>query len=208
MKRTGWLAVVVAVVVVGALVFLMQKKPVKNGIAAEPNACSAMTAAEISSAINYGKSHREDLLIDFEKPWSVFLGYNYGKGGAIIYTPYHCLALIARNAVRDNSATDTESLCRLCGESCKDPYFEITLYGYDTGFDRDYKAVILKDGQEIAPLKTVRLDYDQAREYIISGRQELYFAPDVLQEKEKITLRIIIPKAAPLDFVFDLKNVP
>jgi len=207
MKRR-WVAVIVAVVVIAALVYLIPRKPVKNGIVMAPNARLAMTAADISAAINYGKNHKDDLLVDFEKPWTVFLGYGSGKGSAAIFTPYHCLSLIARNSVRDNSDIDTEVLCRLCAENHKDLYFEVTLYGDDDGFDRDYKAVLLKDGREIPILKAVHLGYDMAREYTISSQQKLYFPADILQEKGKITLRIVKPKEAPLDFVFDLKRVP
>ncbi|MBU2495677.1 MAG: hypothetical protein ABIK20_03620 [Candidatus Omnitrophota bacterium] len=207
MKKV-WLVAIIAVVVVGALVFLAQRKPVKNEIATALNARLAMTAAEISAAINYGKSRKDDLLVDFEKPWTVFLGYGSDKGSAAIFTPYHCLSLMARNSARDNSDMDTEVLCRLCAENHKDSYFEVTLYGSDDGFDRDYKAALLKDGREIPILKTFHQGYDMAREYTISSRQKLYFPADILQEKGKITLRIVKPKEAPLDFVFDLKNVP
>ena len=207
MKKKGWLAAVIAVVFIGALVFLIQRKPVKNEIAMAPNARFAMTAVEISAAMNYGKNHKDDLLVDFEKPWTVFLGYDSGKGSATIFTPYHCLALMTRNSGRDNSDMDTKVLCSLCAENHKDLYFEVTLYGVDDYFDRDYKAVVLKDGREISPLRTVRLGYDQAREYTLSSQQNLYFPADLLQEKGKITLRIVRPKAPPLDFVFDLKKI-
>ncbi len=207
MKKAWVAAVIVAVVVIGALVYLTQKKLVKNGIAAAPNARLAMTAKEISTAINYGKNHKDDLLVDFEKPWTVFLGYGSDKGSATIFTPYHCLALISRNSARDNSDMDIESLCRLCAENHKDLYFEVILYGDDDNFDRDYKAVVLKDGREIPILKAIHLGYDQAREYTLSSQQKLYFPADILPEKGKIILRIVKPKAPSLDFVFDLKKI-
>ena len=206
--KKKWLAAIIAVVVIGILIYLIPGKSVKNGIATAPNARLAMTAAEISAAINYGKNHKDDLLVDFEKPWTVFLGYGSDKGSATIFTPYHYLSLIARNSVKDNSDMDTQSLCRLCAENYKDLYFEVTLYGNDDNFDRDYKAVVLKDGREIPILKAVHLGYDQAREYTVSSQQKLYFPADILQEKGKITLRIVKPKAPPLDFVFDLKRIP
>jgi len=222
MRRKGWVAVIVAIVIIGAVVFLAQRKPVKNGIAtfepqdrrdARPTEMGfAMTAADISAAINYGKTHKDDLLIDFEKPWTVFMGYGNGKGSATIFTPYHCLSLMARNSVKDNSNMDTEVLYRLCAENHKDLYFEVTLYndnyGNDDFFDRDYKTVILKDGREIPILKTFHQGYDQAREYTISSQQKLYFPVDMLQENGNITLRIVKPKETPLDFVFDLKRIP
>ncbi len=207
MKR-GWVATIIAVVIIGTLIILAQKKPVKNEIAAVPNTHLAMTDEEISAAVNYGKSRKDDLLIDFEKPWTVFLGYGSGKGSATIFTPYHCLALMARNSAGGNSDMDTEALCRLCAENHKEPYFEVTLYGDEDDFDRDYKAVVLKDGREIPIDKTFHQGYDQAREYTISSRQNLYFSADVLQNKGKVTLRIVKPKEPSLDFLFDLKKIP
>ena len=206
--KKAWVAAVVVVAIIAAVIFLAQRKPVKNGIATPARGGLAMTAAEISAAINYGKSHKDDLLVDFEKPWTVFLGYGSDKGSATIFTPYHCLSLMARNSTRDNSDLDTEVLCRLCAENHKDSYFEVTLYGGDDGFDRDYKAALLKDGREIPILKTFHQGYDMAREYTISSRQKLYLSADILQEKGKITLRIVKPKEPSLDFVFDLKKVP
>ena len=221
--KKGWLVAVITVVVIGALVILGQKKSVKDEIATAPNARRAMTdkkigapaggglamtAAEISSAINYGKSHKDDLLVDFEKPWTIFLGYGSGKGSAIIFTPYHCLALMARNSAGDNSAMDTEMLCRLCAEKHKDFYFETILYGGDDYFDRDYKAVILKGDREIPVLKTFHQGYDQAREYTVSSRQKVYFSAEALRGKGEIILRIVRPEKEPVDFVFDLKKIP
>jgi len=204
--KKGWLVVIVAVAVVGALVYLAPKRPDKTERVI-PKTMN-LPDADISAAINYGKNHKDDLLVDFEKPWNVFLGYGSGKGSATIFTPYHYLALMARNSVRDNSDMDTKVICRLYAENYKDLYFELTLYGDDDGFDRDYKAVVLKDGQEIPILKTFHQGYDQAREYTISGQQKLYLPANILQEKGKITLRIVKPNASPLDFVFDLKKIP
>ena len=216
--KKGWLAAIITVVIIGALIILGQKKPVKDEIAAPQSQDRrdtyptktglAMTAEEISAAINYGKSHKDDLLVDFEKPWTVFLGYGHGSGSATIFTPYHCLTLMARNLAGDNSGMDTETLCRLCAENHKDLYFEIILYGDDDYFDRDYKAVILKGDREVPVLKTFHQGYDQAREYTISSRQKLYFPTDILTEKEKIILRIVRPEKAPLNFVFDLEKIP
>ena len=212
--KKAWVAAVVAVVVVGALVYLAQRKPVKNGIATAPNAHLAMTATEISAAINYGKNHKDDLLIDFENPWTVFLGWGSSKGrsrgNATIFTQYHCLALIARNSVKNNSDMDTKNLCRLCAENYKGLYFKVTLYGDEYGFDRDYKAVVLKDGREIPILKTFHQGYDQGRDYMVSSQQKLYLPVNILSEKGKITLQILKPEE-PLtktNFVFDLKKIP
>lgn len=206
MKKRGWVAVIV-IVVIGVVVFLMQKKSVQDEIAIAPNARLAMTDAEISAAINYGKNHKDDFMVDFQKPWTVFLGYGSGKGSATIFTPYHYLAFIARNSARENSDMDSEVLCRLCAENYKDLYFEVILYGDEDGFDRDYKTVVLKDGREIPILKIFHQGYDQAREYTVSSQQKLYFPVDILQEKDKITLRIVKPKASSLDFVFELERV-
>ncbi|MCX5641998.1 MAG: hypothetical protein NTY10_01960 [Candidatus Omnitrophica bacterium] len=99
-----WLVVFIVIIVGANVVFMAHKKPVPNGMAPEPKATLAMTNAEISAAISYGKNHKGDLLVDFEKPWTVSLGYGSGKGSATVFTPYHCLALMARTSVLDNSA--------------------------------------------------------------------------------------------------------
>ncbi|MFH2068106.1 MAG: hypothetical protein ABII89_01405 [Candidatus Omnitrophota bacterium] len=207
--KIRWLTVIITVVIAGVLVaILAHKKSVKKEIATAPNVPPAMIAAEISAAIDYGKKHKDDLLVDFKKPWTVFLGYDHGKGSATIFTPYYCLALMARNSARDNSEMDTEVICRLCAEKHKEPYFEVTLYSMNDFFDRDYKAVILKDDREVPILETFHRGYDMAREYMIFSQQKLYFSADILSDKGKITLRIIKPEEAPLDFVFDLENIP
>ena len=206
--KKAWVVVVIVVVIIAAVLYLIQQGLHQAGSKVPEPVSFSLSTAENSAAINYGKKHRDDLLVDFEKPWTVFLGYGSGKGSATIFTTYHCLALIARNSAKDNSDMDTESLCRLCAENHKDLYFEVTLYGDDDGFDRDYKAVVLKDGREIPILKTFHQGYDQAREYTISSQQKLYFPTDILPEKGKITLRVVKPKEASLDFVFDLKKIP
>jgi len=207
MKKV-WVTAVVVVMIIAAVIHSIQQRSHQEGSKVPEPVSFSLSTVEISTAVNYGKSHRDDLLVDFEKPWTVFLGYGSGKGSATIFTPYHCLALMARNSAKDNPEIDAESLCRLCAENHKGLYFEITLYGNDDFFDRDYKAVILQDGREIPILKTFHQGYDQAREYMVSSQQKLYFPADILQEKGKITLRIVKPKKAPLDFVFDLKKVP
>ena len=207
--KKAWVAAVVVVVIITAVIYLIQQRSRQVGSKVPEPVSFSLSIADISAAINYGKNHKDDLLVDFEKPWTVFLGYGNDKGGsATIFTPYHCLALVARNSARDNSEMDTESLSRFCAENHKDLYFEVTLYGDDEGFDRDYKAVVLKDGREIPILKTFHQGYDQAREYTVSSQQKLYFPTDILPEKGKITLRVVKPKEASLDFVFDLKKIP
>ena len=207
MKKTWVIAIVVILIVVVLIARITQRKAWKEKVTHSRPVGISLSDVDISAAINYGKNHKDDLLVDFEKPWTVFLGYGSGKGSATIFTPYHYLALMARNSVRDNSDMDTEVLCRLCAENHKDLYFEITLYGDDEGFDREYKAVVLKDGLEIPILKTIRQGYDQAREYTISSQQKLYLPVDIVQEKGKITLRIVKSKEMSLDFVFDLKKL-
>ena len=209
MKKV-WVAAVVVVVIIVAVIYLIQQKSRQTGSKVPEPVGFSFSTTEIRAAVDYGKNHRDDLLVDFEKPWTVFLGYGSGKGSATIFTPYYCLALMARNWAIDNSNMDTESLCRLCAENHKDLYFEVTLYSAEnneSGFDRDYKAVILQNGREIPILKAVHLGYDQAREYTIFSQQKLYFPADILREKDKITLRIVKPKEASLDFVFDLKSI-
>ena len=208
MKKTWPIAIVIILIVVVLTARTTQRKAWKEKVTHSRPIGISLSAADISAAINYGKNHKDDLMVDFEKPWNVFLGYGSGKGSATIFTPYHFLALMARNSARDNSGMDTEVILRLYAQNYQDLYFEVTLYGDDEGFDRDYKAVVLKDGREIPVLKTFHQGNDQAREYTISSQKKLYFPADALQEKGKITLQIVKPKEASLDFVFDLKKIP
>ncbi|MFA5394307.1 MAG: hypothetical protein WC081_07905 [Candidatus Ratteibacteria bacterium] len=207
MKKT-WVIAAAVIVVIAAVIYSIKSGSHQSGNKVSEPISFSLSTTETSAAVNYGKNQRGDLLVDFEKPWTVFLGYGPGKGSATIFTPYHCLALIARNSAKDNSDVDTESLRRICAESYKDLYFEVTLYDNKENFDRDYKAVLLKDGREIPVLKVLQQGYDEAREYTLSSQQKLYFPIDILRGKSEITLRIVRPEAPPLDFVFDLNKIP
>lgn len=203
-----WLKTVIIVVVIAAVIYLIRQNSHRVREEVVKPVGLSLSPPEINAAVNYGRSHRNDLLVDFEKPWTVFLGYKVGKGNATIFTIYHCLALIARNSSKEDSRLDTENLYRLCAENEKNLYFEVILYGDEEKFDSDYTAVVLKDDREIPALKTVHLGYDESREYILAAKRRLYFPADILLDKGKITLRIVRPEDSSLDFVFDLNEIP
>ncbi len=168
-----------------------------------------LTKKEVNDALQYGVTHKDDFLTDFQKPWTVFLGYKSGEGKAIIYTPFHTLALMARNSARENLKIDAEQLYKLSQSKTKYLWFELVLYGNEINFDRDCKITLFANQKEYTPLKSVHLGYDQAREYTISALRNEYFPLKVLEDKEgKLTLQVTLRQGQKMEFVFDRKIIP
>ena len=53
----------------------------------------------LQEAITYGKSKAGVSDYEFMEPWSVYLGYEVGKGRVVYYTPFLHAARLAKNAV-------------------------------------------------------------------------------------------------------------
>ncbi|MFH0795979.1 MAG: hypothetical protein V2A65_02860 [Candidatus Omnitrophota bacterium] len=205
MKKKIIPGVFLGLLVISAIIILCCYQT-KKGIPPESEVC--LSDSELSASIRYGREYQKSLLVDFQKPWAVVRGYSENGGRAIIYPPFHCLALITRNAGSEILGVDTETLRKLTAKEVCLLRFEVTLYGNELGFDRNYTGVVVKGEQQFASLKTVSRGYDQAREYTIAGRRDYYFTPEILKGKGKITLRILRPQKESIEFTFNLTDMP
>ena len=203
-KLITWL--ISGLLVISAIIILCYYQTKKKTPPPESEIC--LSDSELGTAIQYGREQGKSLLVDFQKPWTVVRGYSESGGRAVIYPPFHCLALITRNAGSEILRVDTESLRQLTAKEVCMLRFEVTLYGDKLGFDQNYTGVVVKGKQQFPSLKTVSRGYDQAREYTIASRRDYYFTPEILKGKGKITLRILRPQKEPLDFTFDLNKMP
>lgn len=160
--------------------------------------------AEIEAAIRFGIENRDSFLADFLRPWTVDLGYGHilSGGQATVYTPWLTLALLSRNSERTGLRLGREELVSIVRRDYRETRVEVSFYGPDFGFDRDFRVLALDGEREIVPRRVVRRDYDQAREYTITARWDCFFGPRDLAGLPGFVIRVERPGRDPIDFPF------
>lgn len=167
---------------------------------------------EIQLAFDYGENNASLTYTEFTEKWAVDLGYDRGKGRAVLITPFLRVALIGKKAARYNEKIDYNLIKKVLQEEAGKFIFEVMLFGDSPKFGRTVKAKLKYKDKEIKPVYSYFPPYSQmSRDYtqIVTGR--LKFPVDEIPKNAKITLIVsFIPgegqKETSSTFVFDLKK--
>ncbi len=160
------------------------KKPPKRVVLSED---------QIKEALEVGRRGKNLNLFEFQKEWRSDLGY--GKGSAVLFTPFHRLALLSRNAEIRGINLPSPLIKKVVKENSGIFHFVVTLYGDTPSFARNCTA-ILKYGERI--IKPIFLQNDQYadvnREQTNVAICEYKFSSLEIEPRAKITLIVTIPK--------------
>ena len=166
----------------------------------------ALNEDQIKEALSVGRKGKNLNLFEFQKEWRSDLGY--GKGSALLFTPFHRLALLSRNAEIRGINLPPSLIRKVVEESSGIFHFVVTIYGDTPGFARDCTAT-LKYGERI--IKPIFLQNDQYadvnREQTNVATCEYKFSSTGINPQAKITLIVTIPEEKTLSFPFDLSKI-
>ena len=192
----------------GILIFLIGCEKKK-----ENNAKLPLSDEEIKEAIEYGKKNVSLTYTEFTKKWAVDLGYNRGKGRAVLITPFLRVALIGKKAAKYNEKIDYSLIKKVLLKDADKLYFDVMLFGDFPEFGRTVKARLKCNGREFSPLYLYFPPYSQiSRDYtqIVTGR--IKFSKDDVPDNCKIILIVTFcplkgEKETTCKFCFDLSKI-
>ena len=192
----------------GILIFLIgcEKKR-------ENNAKLPLSDEEIKEAIEYGKKNVSLTYTEFTKKWAVDLGYNKGKGRAVLITPFLRVALIGKKAAKYNEKIDYSLIKKVLSKDADKLYFDVMLFGDFPEFGRTVEARLKYNGREIFPVYLYFPPYSQiSRDYTQIATGRIKFPKDDLPDNCKIILIVTFypskgEKVTTCKFCFDLNKL-
>ena len=160
---------------------------------------------EIEEAINFGKKNKGQLFIDFQREWSVDLGYD--KGSAVVYTPFYRVALLSYNSAREKSSLPYSLVNKVNIESARHLSFMVSLRSMDEEKLKGYSQFYIKCGGKIIKPESsyVHPVIGTGRDYLCVNEVNLKFLAKDISRKGKIVL--VAKNKEELDFRFDLSKV-
>ena len=106
----------------------------------------------LQEAIEYGKSKAGLSYFEFVEPWSVYLGYEVGKGRATIITPFLQAAQLAKNAEEKRLKPDINIIRKVVSEKYDTLNFSVITYGNEPDSSRRIRAYLIYDNKRIEPV--------------------------------------------------------
>jgi len=180
----------------------------------ENNTKLPLSDEEIEKALEYGKKNVSLTYTEFTEKWAVDLGYERGKGRAVIITPFLRVALMGKKAAKYKEKINYSLIKKVLLEDADKLYFEVMLFGDSPEFGRTVKAILKYDGREFSPVYLYFPHYSQmSRDYtqIVTGR--IKFLKGGIPDDAKITLIVTFSpfskgeKETTCKFSFDLNNL-
>ena len=168
---------------------------------------------EIEECLNFGKDNFSLSYTEFTENWAVNLGYDYGKGRAILITPFLKVALIGKKAAENNEKVDIDMVEKILAKENDKISFEVTLFGNYPQFGRTVKAKLKYKDKEFSPIYCFFPKFSQmARDYtqIVTGK--IVFPKDDIPDDAQISLIVSFKpfeseKEETCTFDFDLKKL-
>lgn len=188
----------------------------------------------LQEAIEYGKSKAGLTMYEFTEPWSVYLGYDVGKGRAVYVTQFLQAAQLAKNAAEKNLKPDINIIRKVVASKSGTLNFLVTTYGNEPDVSRRIRAYLLYNDKKIEPVYSHFPPYGEfSRDYYQQVNGEVRFPAagipknaivnlciEILPEKEKkkhehhddhehetlITVGKISPEHIVTQFTFDLSK--
>ncbi|MCM8821301.1 MAG: hypothetical protein NC831_00575 [Candidatus Omnitrophica bacterium] len=188
----------------------------------------------LQEAIEYGKSKAGVSAYEFMEPWSVYLGYEFGKGRAVYLSPFLQAAQIAKNAKEKRINPDINIIKKVVATKLNTLDFLVTTYGNEPDAPRRTKAYLIYNNMKIDPIYSHFPPYSEFnRDYYHQINGEVRFSArdiprnaivklyiEIAPKKEKKEEQhrnhhdheheIVVGKVAPerilTEFVFDLSK--
>lgn len=106
----------------------------------------------LQEAIEYGKSKAGLSIYEFMEPWSVYLGYEIGKGRAVYYTPFLQAAQLAKNAAEKKLKPDINIIKKVVSSKMDTINFLVTTYGDEPDISKRIKVYLMFNNTKIEPV--------------------------------------------------------
>lgn len=106
----------------------------------------------LQEAIEYGKSKAGLSTYEFTEPWSVYLGYEVGKGRAVYVSQFLQAAQLAKNAAEKNLKPDINIIRKVVANKSKTLNFLVTTYGNEPDTSRRIKSYLIYNNKKIEPV--------------------------------------------------------
>ncbi|MGB9642161.1 MAG: hypothetical protein ACPL3Q_03025 [Candidatus Ratteibacteria bacterium] len=150
----------------------------------------------LQEAIEYGKSKAGVSNFEFMEPWSVYLGYEIGKGRAVYFTPFLHAAQIAKNAAEKHLKPDINIIKKAVAAKSNTLNFLILTYGNEPDTPRRMKAYLIYDKTRVEPVYAHFPPFGEFnRDYYQQINGEVRFSRKDIPENATVKLCIeIIPR--------------
>jgi len=150
----------------------------------------------LQEAIEYGKSKAGVSNYEFMEPWSVYLGYEIGKGRAVYFTPFLHAAQMAKNAAEKNLKPDINIIRKAVAAKSNTLNFLILTYGNEPDASRRIKAYLIYDKTRVEPVYAHFPPFGEFnRDYYQQINGEVRFSKKDIPENAIVKLCIeILPK--------------
>ncbi|PIV64605.1 MAG: hypothetical protein COS11_01320 [bacterium (Candidatus Ratteibacteria) CG01_land_8_20_14_3_00_40_19] len=172
----------------------------------------SLNETQIAKALETGRKGKNLNLFEFQREWRSDLGY--GVGSSILYTPFHHLALLSRNAEIRGINLPLSLIRKTLKENSEIFHFVVTIYGDSPGFARNCIASLEYESQAIKPIFSKNDQYaDVNREQGNVAVCEYKFSSTGINPDAKIILIVTIPKMEGeeedhiLSFPFNLSKI-
>jgi len=106
----------------------------------------------LQEAITYGKSKAGVSDYEFMEPWSIYLGYEVGKGRVVYYTPFLHAAHLAKNAADKHLKPDINIIKKAVSSKANTLNFLILVYGNDPEAPRRIHTYLIYNNMKIEPV--------------------------------------------------------
>ncbi|MCM8788618.1 MAG: hypothetical protein NC907_02380, partial [Candidatus Omnitrophica bacterium] len=106
----------------------------------------------LQEAIEYGRAKSGISLYEFTEPWSVYLGYEVGKGRAVYLSPFLQAAQLAKNAEEKRVKPDINIIKKVVAAKMNTLNFLVTIYGNEPDAPRRTKAYLIYNNARIDPI--------------------------------------------------------
>lgn len=148
-----------------------------------------LSSAEINEAINYGRENASLTFTEFTEKWTIGYEYEYGKGKAILITPFLRVALISKNAAEKHQKIDMRVVNMALKDISDKLYFRISLYGNYATFGRTAKFYLEYNNKKIEPISYYMSPYSQfTRDYYHISEGEVKFSKKEIPNGAKVKL--------------------
>ncbi|MCS7179898.1 MAG: hypothetical protein N2589_07405 [bacterium] len=148
-----------------------------------------LTQKEIEEAIEYGKKNASLTFTEFTENWTVGYEYEYGKGKAVLITPFLRVALLSKNAVEKRQKLNMKIVNYALKEVADKIFFKVSLYGNYATFGRTAKFYLEYNGKKIQPISFYMSPYSQfTRDYYHISEGEVKFLNKDIPPNAKIKL--------------------
>ncbi|MCM8825155.1 MAG: hypothetical protein NC937_03255 [Candidatus Omnitrophica bacterium] len=117
-----------------------------------PRSVEAVDEKMLQEAIDYGKSKAGITYYEFTEPWSVYLGYEVGKGRAVYLSPFLQAAQLAKNAAEKGIQPDINVIKKVVAAKMDTLCFLITTYADEPDAPRRTRVSLIYNNMRIEPV--------------------------------------------------------